>query len=115
VAILNESREAVLREIGAEAKCAAPRTTLTRAACAAPALLRGADALTPACARVPGFRKASAAPPQLLINTVGPDKFRNAVAEHLLQATLEEALAPVAESAFSGACSTTAQGAGHAR
>ena len=52
---------------------------------------------------MPGFRKASAAPPQLLINTVGPDKFRNAVAEHLLQATLEEALSPVAETAFSGA------------
>ena len=49
---------------------------------------------------MPGFRKASAAPPQLLINTVGPDKFRNAVAEHLLQATLEEAMAPIAANAF---------------
>ena len=52
---------------------------------------------------MPGFRKASAAPPQLLINTVGVDKFRNSVAEHLLQATLEEALAPVEKNGFQGA------------
>ena len=52
---------------------------------------------------MPGFRKASAAPPQLLINTVGIDKFRNSVAEHLLQATLEEALAPVEKNGFQGA------------
>ena len=68
--------------------------------------LRCSAALTlarPAARRVPGFRKASAAPPQLLINTVGIDKFRNSVAEHLLQATLEEALAPVEKNGFQGA------------
>ena len=56
---------------------------------------------------MPGFRKASAAPPQLLINTVGIDKFRNSVAEHLLQATLEEALAPVEKNGFQGALTLT--------
>ena len=55
----------------------------------------------PLC-RIPGFRKASAAPAQLLINSVGADKFRSAVAENVLSATLEEALAPVEKNGFQG-------------
>jgi FKBP-type peptidyl-prolyl cis-trans isomerase (trigger factor) len=49
---------------------------------------------------LPGFRDASKAPASVLVNAVGQAKFRAAVVEHVLQATLEEAMAPVADVAF---------------
>jgi hypothetical protein len=52
---------------------------------------------------LPGFRNAATAPPRVLISAVGLPKFRAACVEHVLQATLEEAMAPVQASAFKGA------------
>ena len=49
---------------------------------------------------LPGFRNAASAPPRVLVQAVGVAKFRAACVEHVLQAVVEEALAPVAAVAF---------------
>ncbi len=50
--------------------------------------------------KLPGFRSAAAAPARVLVNAVGAAKFKAAVVEHVLQATMEEAMAPIQANAF---------------
>ena len=64
------------------------------------ALTCAARATAPHPRSLPGFRNAATAPARVLVNAVGQAKFKAAVVEHLLQATMEEFMTPVRAVAF---------------